>query len=544
MATAAQDLPSYVRPELKAVMPTLTLCDDLLAGPERMWERAPAYIKKWPDESAKVYELRRTCEPVFGGLARTISAGVGMLFAKPLRVEYEDNAPLFEPLVENIDNAGTKLAVFAARFAEAALRDGVAILVADFPPPPTDAKGAPIRITAANEAQFNLRPFLAMYTRARANNWVVEVVDNKTQLVAMTLTETATVRSGLYGIKSVTRYRELALSYTTEGVRVAAWRLTEIHTKDGAPVVVTVGAGTFRDRTGTPATALPIAIAYTGRVHAPMVADVPLQSVAYANLGHWRSASNLTFNREVCGFEQLVVTGRLVDDTSGPKPIPGKIKIGPMQAVQVQEGGTVQWIGPSGKGLEQLEKGCAEKMVQMDQQGLGFLIPAKSVTQTATEARLDSHAQLASLTTAGIAIADALNEALVWVAWYEGVPKAQAPSIELQTNFDAQQMDAQTMGAYVALVNAKFPKRAVLEALQAGGRLPEEADLDELEIAWEAELQAQADQAAVDAALVTPPTGAPAVPPAEAPPTPKKPRRFAITRGADGRPAALTEEIA
>jgi len=57
------------------------------------------------------------------------------------------------------------------------------------------------------------------------------------------------------------------------------------------------------------------------------------------------------------------------------------------------------------------------------------------------------------------------------------------------------------MGAFAQLVNAGFPVRPVLEALQAGGRISEEADLDALELEWAAGAMAKEEAAAESAAV-------------------------------------------
>ena len=61
-------------------------------------------------------------------------------------------------------------------------------------------------------------------------------------------------------------------------------------------------------------------------------------------------------------------------------------------------------------------------------------------------------------------------------------------------------LDAPTLLAYVAAFrDAGFPVRLVLEAFQRGGRIPEDADLDEIEGEMIANEQAKAKQAAQEA---------------------------------------------
>jgi hypothetical protein len=486
--------PTYERAELTKIRPTLDLLSDLLLGPQHMWDKSHQYIRKWKHEEQDVYDIRRKAEPLFGGLSRTLAAAVGMLFAKDPQIEWNASEPVLKPLWDNLDNAGTKGSVMAQHFSYHSLRDGLCILLTDFPKAPEG-----VVVTAANEAAYGLRPFVTMYARADALCWDESVLLNRKQLTQLTLRESYTKREGEFGTKLAVRYRDLRLVLGNDGVTMATWRIWEQVTSSGNAVRYAVtDEGVFTNRRGAIATELPVSISYTGAKRQALVVDPPLANVGYANVAHWRYATNLAFNREVCGFEQLVITGSILPDPAKPNQR-GTLRIGPLVGLNIETGGSAQWIGPSGKGLEQLANGAAEKMVQMDQQGLGFLVPNKTVTATATEARIDSYAQLATLSSAAKSIQDAWNAALEWVAWYEDIDVAGAPVMSIQTDFESNLMDAQIMAQYLALVNAGFSKRAVLDALQAGGRIAPDADLDLLEAEWEGELSAQREEAAAKA---------------------------------------------
>jgi len=481
--------PSYERAELTKARPTLALLSDLLQGPQHLWDKSHAYLRKWKDETQPTYDIRRKCEPLFGGLARTLSAAVGMLFAKDPQLEWNASESVLSPMWDNLDNAGTKGTVMAQEFSFNSLRDGLCVLLTDFPKAPDGAV-----ITAANEATYGLRPFVTLYARADVPCWDEGVLLNRKQLTQLTLRERYTVRDGEFGRKDATRYRDLRLVLGPDGVTIATWRLwVPVETKGNADAYAVAEEGVFTNRVGAIATELPIAVAYTGTKRAAFVVEPPMANVAYANLAHWRYSSNLTFNREVCGFEQLVVSGTILSDKPNER---GTLRIGPLVALNLESGGSAQWIGPSGKGLQQLADGAAEKMVQMDQQGLGFLLPRNAVQVSATATKIESYAQLATLSSAGKSIQDAWNRVLEWLAWYEGIDAVDAPVMTIQTDFESNMMDAQIMAQYIALVAAGFSKRAVLEQLQVGGRIAPDADLDMLEADWEGELMAQREEAA------------------------------------------------
>jgi hypothetical protein len=476
------DAPTYRRPELLQVLPTLQLLDDLSGGPEQMWRRSRHYIRQWTHEADETYDIRRLGEPVFGGFVRTLAAAVGMLWGRDPAVEWNAAEPLMRPLWDNLDGAGSNGQVVGAHFAEAALRDGLALLLVDHAPRP-----AGVVVTAANEQELGLRPMWAVRTRRQVLSWRTEVVANASTVTQLVLHEPGEEPAGAYGVQTVHRYRVLRLAMNEDGVRVATWELLREETDaDGRTSYPLEAAGTFANRFGQLATTLPIAVCYTGRRLGPFNASIPLEGVAYANLAHWQYATDLKFNRAVCGFEQLVVTGELRRDPNNALQ-PAQLRVGPLVGVHVEQGGSVRWESPSGNGLKQLEAGVKEKMEAMDQMGLGFLIPKERAQATATEIAITSYNQQATLSSAGKALQDAMNLAWEWTGWYMGVPQAECPVVAVNTDFDSRRMDAATMGAYVQLVNAGFPKRPVLQALLDGGRLPPDADLDALELEWEAE---------------------------------------------------------
>ncbi len=533
MITSNPNLPSYVRAEALAIAPELTVVHDLLGGTQRMWEESSTYIRKWKAEDDAVYDIRRQCETVFEGLARTLSAATGMLFAKPPALTWNASEAAITPHWDNVDGAGTKGTVFAKRFAEAALRDGLGLILVDHPPAPVNPDGARVIVTAANEAKYNLRPTWAKYGRASVLNWRVGVVDNRTAPTMLVLAESADVDDGTFGTTTVPRFRELRLILTPTGNQ-ATWRLWELvdDAGDKPESFREVSGGVFRNRLGQIAESLPIAIAYTGRTEAPLTATIPLMGVAWANLAHWQIATNLRFNRDVCGFEQLVVIGELMADGQTGKP--GTLKIGPLVGVHLVEGGDVKWISPEGKGLAQLEAGKREKLTEMAQQGVSFLQTDTRAAETAEAKRLDATAENSTLATAAQGIEDAFNTALEIHAWYLGIAKVGAPVLTISRDYESTGMPAPMLTAWVgAIANAGLPVRLLLSAMQTGGLIPADTDLEELES------EIMANQAAIEeqkALALQEQMDANTPPPAE-----QKPRRFAVERGADGRATGIAE---
>lgn len=508
-------LPNYVREEAAAVSEDLTLIADLLAGTRRMWAQSQVahYIRKWKDEDQTVYDIRRQCEVLFEGLARVLSASVGMLFAKAPTLAWNGAEAAMTDQLANVDAQGTAWTVFAKRFADQSLRDGLGIIVVDHPSPPDPATLPEGRITSKNTDALGLRPTWAMYPRASAGSWFDDVVTNERTLTQLTLAESGTLRAGTFGAKKVQRYRDLRMLVTDEG-DIATWTLYEEADQKagGEKGFKRVGSGVFRNKDGKPCPKLPIAIAYAGRSTGPMDATIPLMGVAWANLAHWQIATDLRFGRMVAGIEQPVVEGELMPEGVGQNgaAIPGRIRLGWMTAVHVAQGAKFSWEGPKGTGLATLVDGKAEKMQEIGQQGMSFMVTDTRAAETAEAKRLDATAENSTLATAKQGIEDALNTALELHWWYLGGEKATAPVVQISGDFDNTVMDAQTMAVYVdAVVRAGLPEKLLLNAWMQGGRLPPDTDIDALILDMAANRAAIDTQAAAEkAAALAPPLAA------------------------------------
>lgn len=483
-------LPSWTRPEVVATAKDLDLVHDLIEGTRRMHQRSKLYIRQWADEDDKVYDIRRKSENVFEGLGRTLSAAVGMLFAKPPQITWNGGEAEIQKHWDNIDGAGTAGHVLAKRFAEAAVRDGLAVMLVDHPSPPIDPEtGRPVVVHAGNEQALNLRPTWAMYGRAAVVNWRTAKIDNEIVLTMIVLHEPAEVEEGVYGTKAVDRYRVLRL---TEGI--ATWSVYEKKESGAEKEQFELKeAGFYRNKTGQVAPRLPVSIAYAGRTDAPLTAAIPLLGVAWANLSHWRTATNMAFYEALCAFPQPTVEGEIASELGpGGNVVPGRVKVGPMTIVKVQAGGSFKWTELTGSSLERLEQSLKRKVDEMGQMGISFLTPEKRAAETAEARRLDAVAENSTLATAAQGIEDAMNMAHVYHAWYLGIDKDQAPELSLSRDFESTTMDAQTMAVYVAAIReAGLPVRLLLDAWQQGGRIPQEVDLDELELEMIANAEAR-----------------------------------------------------
>ena len=477
--------PDYVRPEVVAAAVDLSLIAHLLGGPQAMWGESKTYLRKWTDEDVKVYDIRRLCEPCEDLFGRTLSASVGKLFAKPPQMEFGTQEETLRAQWDNLDGRGNKGDIAIKEFASSSIADGVGCIIVDHPSPPEG-----VRVTAANEVALNLRPFWAFYPRATLISWVTDIVENVEIPVQVVFAEESEERTGAFGTATVSLYREL---YVEDGA--AKWRLWRAPA-EGADTFTLEDFGVFLNRTGKTRGTLPLAVAYTGRRSAWFTAAPPLRGVAYANLAHWRMATELTFGRQVSAIEQPVVRGRIL----GPDGADGALALGWLKGVHVDAEGGFEWVGPSGVGLDQLKQGKVEKEQAIASMGLSFMSRETRAAETAEAKRLDAAAEDSTLATAAQGIEDAINTAAELHCWYLGIEKAQAFTVTINRDYDGTVLSAQSVQAIAKLVESGLPVKRAVDALIQGGILkatPEEAE--EIAEEWEAGQAAAQDAKALEA---------------------------------------------
>ncbi|HEY4133493.1 MAG TPA: DUF4055 domain-containing protein [Gemmatimonadaceae bacterium] len=488
MTLKLSDRPSTPCAAYIQAAPDLLLIRDELSGTRRMHEQFKLYIPKYKAEKPENYKRRATSAKFYGGLSRTLSAANGMLFAKPPEKSKDGWTPEIDDQWENLDGRGTGGFVFVKRRSEDAIADGLTVILVDHPQPPKDTV-----VHAGNEKALNLRPFWSSYARADVLSWRTATVNNVETLSQVVLRESAYVDDGAFGVLARTRYRVCRL---VGGV--ATWQLLE-ETKNAAGVVeaiISAGTGTFTDRAGAAFDVLPLAIVYAGRTDATLTAAPPLLDVAWANLEHWRVATNLRFYEDQCCFPQPVITGSLAASgaTADGKPIPGQFAMGPTVLVHLTAGSTYDMNELTGSSLAELRVSLQEKKDEISELGMSFLSKRSRGVETAESKRLDSTAENSTLATSGQGVEDGINQALIFHARYLGVDADHAPSITINRDFELMKLDAATMAVYVqAVAQAGMPPRILLQAWQEGGRIAADVDLEELE----AELMA--NKAAADA---------------------------------------------
>jgi hypothetical protein len=139
-------------------------------------------------------------------------------------------------------------------------------------------------------------------------------------------------------------------------------------------------------------------------------------------------------------------------------------------------------------------------MRQISKLGVSFLATDTRAAETAEAKRLDATAENSTLATAAQGIEDAVNMALEHHAWFLGIEKSGAPTITLSRDYESTGMPSDMLIAYVrAIADAGLPPRLLLDAMQRGGLIGADEDIDALELEMMASAAAKEEQRRVEA---------------------------------------------
>jgi len=219
--------------------------------------------------------------------------------------------------------------------------------------------------------------------------------------------------------------------------------------------------------------------------------------VAYLNVAHYQMWSDYaTSIHKTCvpilwgaGFRE-----ELPDDGS-PKP-PFVVGVNTF-VTSPDPQAKLGYASHDGAALGQVKASLEDLKSSIGALGLAMLAPQKRVAETAEAKRLDKSTSDSALSVTARALQDALERALGLHARYLRLPSGG--SIKINRDFEGLLMDPDVMRAYAVLVkDAGFPGYVVLQALQEGGRIPEDVDIEELEMEMLANMAA-AEQAKADA---------------------------------------------
>ncbi|CAN5603140.1 DUF4055 domain-containing protein [soil metagenome] len=464
------DNPWATSPSHDAVMPVLTLVDDVYEGTLRLRSKHRTYLPQFHAEEDDAYIKRVQASVLFNATRRTVTTTVGKLMRRPPALEFAggDTDPM-RAFVDDVDLQGNALHVVAKRVAERMALDGVTFVLTDYP----DHRGA-TPISRAQHVQLGLRPYLSHIYARDLIGWrhtTVGGVEVPTQVRWIERTE---IEDGLYGVKQAERLRILTRPLDGLGnpipdarVRFEVWE-RELDTMDETTGrQQQAGAGGMGQKIGEgeiDLTHIPI-VAYYAHRTGFFRGRSQVQDLALENIRHFQARSAHDRGIDVGQYAMLAVSG--IDEAE-------LLTVGPFNAIRLGSDGDAKWVEISGAALDAGQRRLTEAEKIMAIEGGSQLHSETRAAETAMAKMIDQAEQDAVLGAMAESIEDSLNISLAFMAEWAGL---EAPVATVNKDFNSLPADPAWLREMRELYKEEVISRRTLQKMLVRAEaLPDDFD--------------------------------------------------------------------
>jgi hypothetical protein len=450
VTTADKSKPSYKSAAYKAMMAEVAVVRDVSAGIGTVRARSTTYLPKHPQEELGDYMVRLNQAVLFNGVQRTLEGLAGMVFRRD-PVPSDDMPPKILEHLENIDNTGLHVDVFAKNLFLDALEAGHAGILVDVPA--VQAEGR--RLMQSEETALGVRPYWCHVRKDDVLSWRTAVIAGRTVLTQLVLREITNEEDGKFGEKEVTRYRVLQRS--VEGV--VTWEVLKIDT-DTDKVASVAGPGVVTNQTEIPF------VAIYGKRTGFLESRPPLRDLAETNLAHYRLLADHLYAMHLANIPVGVLTG--VDPETA-------VEVGPNAWLKLPQGATFAWEAHDGANFQENREQLREFKADMAAMGLSLLQVETRQAETAAATRMNRTEQDSALATAARSLQDGLEMALIFLGKFM---KIDAPgTIQINRQFELEPMSPEEMREWRESVASGQHSLETMWAVQRErGMLPDDFD--------------------------------------------------------------------
>lgn len=474
------NMPSTRSPRAASQLPAVQLCRDLWGGNETVKAVGMTYLPKAPGETSANYATRLARSVFFNAFRRSVEGLVGLVFRKD-PVLGEDVPEPIRGHWEDLDGAGTHGDLFLRDQMADAVATGHNAILVDYP----ETGGGQ---TLADEIVLDLRPYWVPIRKEQILSWRTVQQGNRLILTQLVIEEEVWEPIGAYGETKSKRYRV----FVRDDAGNVSFQLLAV-TDQRKVVVLEEGTYPTQDE-------IPIAEVQTSGSTSLLESTPPLLDLAYLNIAHYQQLSDYLYSIHLTCVPFIFGSGMSGALDANGQPV-GSIVVGPNSAIlEPNDAAKMGYVSHDGASLGSSKAALDDLKSDMGSLGLAMLAPQKRTAETAEAKRLDKSTSDSALSVAARALQDAVERALYFHARYLRLDGGG--SVTINRDFEGLLMDAQAMGAYAVLVREGMPPRLALEALQAGGRIAEDADLDALEMEWLGASVASAEAMVLEAEAV------------------------------------------
>lgn len=443
-----KDIVANTHDAYNASKPARELFDDICDGTSAIRAKCGSYLPKFPLEHEDDYAARVASATVLNVTKKTVDTMVGLALSGGVQIG--DNVPAsFTEMIENIDNRGNHLDVFARDAFEESF-DGWACIVVDTPSTAAADLG--------ERKAKGLKPYWRLYEAEDVINWdyVINATNKAVELCLLVLRECERVPVGKFSHKEQVRYRAFFL---TDGV--VTWELyEEVKKGKGETVYILIDNGQYGPRiTSIPA-------AFIGEPGD----EPPLMDLAYMNVKHTQKTSDYdTIIHKTC------------------VPIPYTTGIDAEEFGKVTQVGSSMFHLPaadckmafaevSGHSIDKARQDLQDIEGQMATLGLSMLAAANkpSGSPTATEKLLETVKELSELQSRQQQLKDAIELALQYTAMFMNEKQGGSVSLVDLSKQTLSPQDVQILSTMVA--DGTLSLESFLFTLEKNDLLPEDVN--------------------------------------------------------------------
>lgn len=304
----------------------------LWGGTIAMRKAGATYLPQEPGEEDARYQNRLKRSILSNYYRWTVTRLVGKVFRQPI-VVHDDVPGQVKTLLDDVDNSGTNIDMFARTILECAINDGVTFVLVDFPR--TMAKGDQPRTLAQDKAQ-NVRPYAVHIKCCDVLGWKYATINGQPTLLQFRFRQCVEEDDPSDEFKTIKRHRVCVY----EIGRVRIYEEREQPDKTKAWVLV--------EEYTTTSGVVPVLALYTHQTGF-MTGEPMLLDLAYLNIAHWQSDSDQRNLLHTARVPILFASG-LGDTDDAEQSF--ELRLGSGSLVRGPQGSTLEYVEHTGKALE------------------------------------------------------------------------------------------------------------------------------------------------------------------------------------------------
>lgn len=446
----------------------------ILAGEDavRMWDISgtrgvpdiKTFLLKPIGQEQSKYEFLVYNTRFFNITARTAEVLLGLLYYRD-PVAKVPNA--LDPIILNVDLAGTTLAEFSKKVALDAITIGRGGILVDYP------RKMKEEMTVQEAEENNYRPFLRYYTAEQIFNWEYSVINNVKTLTRVLIDESETT-----GKRNVIRELELRYSDETQSWEyhntlyavadeamfsrtVKDIRTSLFKTKSIVPGTV-LSEGTPLNVSGEPFNAIPFM--FTGPMYDQFeIQKAPLSDIADLNVEHYRKSAWISSALYHCAHPTPIFAGFQFQ-------IGQQVALGSDQGVSTNDANAhASYLELTGQSVNELRKERDAVMRELASLGARLLTATNDATETAETSRIKASGDTSVMNTLTSSFDRVFTQLITFIAQWMGVSE-EGISISFNKEFMPYRLTAQDVTALLsAVVQNKMSQEDFVEIMQTGG---------------------------------------------------------------------------